>query len=585
MKHTISIAIVGRSNSGKSTFVSTMIANEYLGTLLYKDNTQGKTKLNTQYYLYNDCESTTFEIILNDDVLDFYLVYFNNSQDKNFSIDIDTTIDIDATKKKIIKDFSPLLVDIKNINNCEDIDSLSEVLNKIIDDNYNNWLNLELKDIIEISEKYPTFRNLVKLLLVKTKASTIVQELIINYDLDYISIVDTKGFGDKTDLIEYEFPKVDISIFMVAEKLVDSDYIFMESAISDQINKIPTILCARGQKLRINEVEALFSSNKILEDFIYDYEDGFITDDTPATILKNNLIEKNIINVSDNNKSFTELFLTEKDIFRTVPYILKANERSGKNIVTEIYSNQSKKIYAILVKDILNSAINAKIKEEQSLQDLQNKLYNSNTNQQIKDSILPATHDYIVESSTSPILEDRKIQNEYFNTYVINKETFMSNIYNPIRGPRGGTTNSPYEYNYKRLARGSYVCLEKYFCDFQTNTNQHLTPKQIELLIRKVRRDICRYGGLFGYEDSYSSYIDYDKLITGYDEEKTLWEGSFRNLYYYPIIEQNLNKYNFDATYFKAPSVYYGVIRNVINNAINEVLGISDKDILELAKL
>lgn len=581
VKKSIDFAVIGRSNAGKSTLVSMLLEDNQLGDALYQNNEKGKTKLNTKYCLYNDSKDTRFEIKQNSRVVEFY-------SSTELNEDEDKTKQEKQVIKKIINDFKELFPEIKAMAE-HTIDDFLNSFNEMIKTNIEKWEKYELTKFLELSEKYPIIRNLIELVVVHTKASDIAKRLIKKFKLDFITIIDTKGFGDTTSLIEYEFPQVDVAIFMISDKYIDSDYNAMQSVILDQIKKIPTILCARGQKLRIKEVECICQNEDIVSCFDDEYADGFSDDTTPAATLKKYLIDNQIIQVkNDADKSMMELYLSDNDIFRTVSYILKNNEKSGKDIVTERVVENSKNIYSKLVEDILDRAINAKIKEDKSVNDLIEKLTTEDVSNSIRNAIMAIADKYIIQASISPVTNNKKDQYTYMGRSVINTDKFIDTVHRYIHGPRGGTTGY-YAYNYDRLAISSYVCLEKCFEKFQKQKNDYLDSAQIELIIRKVRRDICRYGKLAGVSQDYRAYIDYGKLCKAYDYEQSE-EGPWKEHFYewnyaYDNVRKEISEDSTNADLVKAQhaaSIYYGVIKRTVLNSINQVLNTMSQDVQDL---
>lgn len=581
VKKSIDFAIIGRSNAGKSTLVSMLLDDHQLGSTLYQNNEKGKTKLNTKYCLHSSLKETCFEIKQNLKIAQFYFI--SKSSD-----DEDKTKHESRVIKSIIDDFKKLFPEIKTMVEYT-MDDFLNSFGEIVKTNIEKWEKYELAKFFELSEEYPIIRNLIELVVVHTNASDIAKNLIKKFELEFISIIDTKGFGDTTSLIEYEFPQVDVALFMISDKYIDSDYKAMQGVILDQVKKIPTILCARGQKLRIEEIECICQDNDTVSCFDGAYADGFSDDTTPAATLKKYLIENQIIHVkNDARKSVMELYLSENDIFRTVPYILKDNEKSGRVIVTEREVENCKNIYTKLVENILDRAINAKIREDKSINDLIEKLNIDAISNSIGNDIMGLADEYITAASISPVTNNKKDQYTYMGRSVINTEKFIDTVHRYIHGPRGGTTGY-YAYNYDRLAISSYVCLEKCFEKFQKQENNHLDSAQIELIIRKVRRDICRYGKLAGASEDYKAYIDFDKLCKAYDQEESKdgpWKGNFYEWNYaYEKIRQEVRAEFTDANLNKAQhaaSIYYGVIRRTVLNSINQVLNTMTQDIQNL---
>lgn len=476
----------------------------------------------------------------------------------------------------------------KNLHESSLIDlpnNFNEIVKKYIDE----LSQRKLVEVLALSEQSPHLRDLIELIVVHTQASDIAKRIIDKNKLDYFSIIDTKGFGDATSLIHYEVPKADATIFMISDKYIDSDYKDMESTITDQVKKIPTILCARGQKLRENEINEINESNNVVSFFNENYADAFSEETTPAAKLKKYLKETGIIQTKTNSdKSMMELYLLDDDIFRTLPHILGKNEKTGKTIVTEHMCNNSKDIYCKIVEDILQRAVYAKIKEDESVQGLIEKMTNEKTSTEIRNYILSKCNKYIMQASISPVVNDKDLQRVYFDKTVQSVSKFIETVHRYIHGPQGGTTGH-YAYNYDRLAISSYVCLEKCFEELQRDGIPNLDFAQIELIIRKVRRDICRYGKLAGYQEGYTAYIDYDKLCLAYDKESDKagpWKGNF---YAWEYSYENVrNEINNNAIFGvdlgkaqHAASIYYGVINRTVSNAVNGLLSTMPQEIDE----
>ncbi|AIQ42924.1 GTPase [Paenibacillus sp. FSL R7-0297] len=579
MGKAIELAVLGRSNAGKSTLISVLLADIDLGNSLHQNNDKGKTKLNAKYCLYKECDNTTFEIKKNEKLLDYYL---------KSELNVDEVEEMGVALKKIEKNFADIIPEVKNLHESSLIDlpnNFNEIVKKYIDE----LSQRKLVEVLALSEQSPHLRDLIELIVVHTQASDIAKRIIDKNKLDYFSIIDTKGFGDATSLIHYEVPKADATIFMISDKYIDSDYKDMESTITDQVKKIPTILCARGQKLRENEINEINESNNVVSFFNENYADAFSEETTPAAKLKKYLKETGIIQTKTNSdKSMMELYLLDDDIFRTLPHILGKNEKTGKTIVTEHMCNNSKDIYCKIVEDILQRAVYAKIKEDESVQGLIEKMTNEKTSTEIRNYILSKCNKYIMQASISPVVNDKDLQRVYFDKTVQSVSKFIETVHRYIHGPQGGTTGH-YAYNYDRLAISSYVCLEKCFEELQRDGIPNLDFAQIELIIRKVRRDICRYGKLAGYQEGYTAYIDYDKLCLAYDKESDKagpWKGNF---YAWEYSYENVrNEINNNAIFGvdlgkaqHAASIYYGVINRTVSNAVNGLLSTMPQEIDE----
>lgn len=583
---TFKLAIVGRSNAGKSTLVAVLIADKKLGNSLYKGNEKGKTKLNTKYCLHKDEIETRFEIKQNKSLVEYYF------RDIDWLIDDDKNT-LDKALKKLKKDLNKIIPHINDISSELSWDELSSKVNQLVEIFLDSLRNLTLEELMELSEEKPILRNLIELVTVHTKASLAAQNMMKQYNCKVIEVIDTKGFGDKSELIEYEFPQIDAVIFMISDRYIDSDYITMKAVIKDQIRKVPTILCARTQKLRIQEIEEVMAADDIIE-CIEEFSDAFNSEDTPACILRRYLYESNILTKRSNcQKSIMELCFNEQDIFRSIPYIFKSGEKSGRLIVTDDIVDKSQAIYDKVIIDIISKAISAKIQEDTAVNDLIQKLSTADDLNKITQSMIYKCEKYIIEASTAVGINE-SLQRMYFGKMVKSLAKFINTIHRYIHGPRGGTTGY-YAYNYDRLAIASYVCLEKGFEDMLNNGVEYLKPIEIELITRKVRRDICKYGKLAGQSEEYIAYIDYNRLCRAYDierygnEKENPWKGNFENYEYaYPKIREEIDSSSriyCKSTEFKhACSIYYGVIHRTVVDAINEVLGAMPNEIYQFVE-
>jgi GTPase SAR1 family protein len=582
------LAVIGRSNAGKSTLVSVLLSDKSLGNSLYEGNEKGKTKLNTEYYLHTDVLETSFQIKQNENLVNYYI-----EKDSAEPSSEEDSKNFNKLHKKLKNNLASLIPDINFIPEDINLEELCNRVNHLVKIYLDKLNSCPLEQLLSLSEEKPILRDLIELVTVHTKASPIAETLIKKNSCETISIIDTKGFGDTSDLINYEFPKVDAVIFMISDKYIQSDYKAMEEAIQDQINKIPTIICARGQKLRIEEMGEIIESDNSIS-ALEDYSDTFSQENSPACILKNHLYQNNILKERDNaHKSIMELYLHKDDIFRTIPCILNQGEKSGKQIVTPEVAQSSKNFYDEVVADIINKAMEAKIKEDTAVERLIEKL-SGNVKTTISQSMLSKCHNYIMEACICVGLNTSDSQRTYFGKTVQSIEKFTSTIHRYIHGPRGGTTGY-YAYNYDRLAISSYVCLEKGFENMFREGIDSLDFAELELITRKVRRDICKYGKLAGVSENYIAYIDYSRLCKAYDVEKNgnktenPWNGNFENYNYaYPVvrdaIDNNNNVYNKSIEFKHAASIYYGVIRRTVADAINDVLGAMPNEISDFVQ-
>lgn len=597
------VAIIGRSNSGKSTFISSFLDDQMLANSLHENNEKGKTKLNTQYCIRKDTVDTTFELQQNEQIIEFYI----NSDSLENTDDLDKLDEQNLMPEKVLekikRDFGKIIPDVKNIATSISIDDTAFELNEII----KNYLlsdkikSLSLNELNDLSEKTPIIRNIIQLVIVHTTASLSASSILDGFadsEFDELGIIDTKGFGDSDELIEYDLPKADAVILMVADTYVDSDYVSMKDAISNWVNQYPIIICARDNAVNPNKFREILACDDIschVREFKEKYGRIFKNKRSSAYKLQSVLYKESIIREKKNDeKSVMELYLTKgdtnDDLFRSLPYVFQKDEPYDEFDISEDQANDSKKLFDEVVSDILVVIMNAKIEENRAVAKLIDKLSSDETNNEVRSSILKIINPLILSAATAPSTSSQK-EYQFFNISVRNRETFIANVHRQVHGPRGGTTGY-YAYNYKRLARGSFVCLDDGFVEFLKSNIPHLNSIERELIARKVRRDICRYGKLSG-EEGYMSFIDFNRLSTAYGVERygdlneNPWRGHFEDYgWSYPCVREYLNKtiINYNSDFIHAASIYYGVIQRVISNAITDTLRVNISDMNNFAK-
>ncbi|MCW3792904.1 GTPase domain-containing protein [Paenibacillus sp. LS1] len=547
------VCVIGRSNSGKSTLVSVLMEDINLAQQLHENNVKGKTKLNTEFVISNKEGSSTFELIINERFID--------------------SLSANDVTEQFIKEYTDIIPDLSNLD-CSS-DDLIENIKKIIFNRINELKKESLSKVFSYSENNPKLRNIIEKLVVYAKASNYAQKLLNSNTIEQLRVMDTKGFGDETDLIDYEIPVVDAVIYMISDKLVDHDYKIVRSVISDQLKQIPVILCARGQNgIRIEEIEEIINSDDICKEF-KEYCNDFNIAGTAAHDVKNCLYrDKILFHKSDNSKSLMEKFLGE-NLFMQLPTIVKEGAKSGKKLFQKSDVEDSKIIFTHIVVDIFKSLINAKIREEKAVENVISKV--STKADETFDSMYSIFKKYILEASLC-LGYARSEQYKYYYHAVRSPEFFVENVHRAIIGPRGGNSGY-YAYNYDRIAIGSHSCLELGFEEILEKGFGDWSYDEIELIIRKVRRNVCRFGKLSGYSEDYRAFLSYDRVVGGYKEEKDKnWKQHFTDdTYHYPYIKESIEKdtylKNSPVSLIHAISIYWGVLSRIVEKALRDVIG------------
>jgi len=221
------VGFMGKSTVGKSRMISTCIADKEIAKFIHADNVKGKSKTNVVYKINTEIDDSYQLIPKTSFLRNSFLVKKNDNGDSIFDIDTFT------------KDFA----EISQENDFEGIEKFKDIfINKKNSEELTEWIKNYIKKILgklsdspeiqncktitdeilyyyRLFEKHLSYNNLFDI-HVELKASDKFKLVLLDYSLDSITLIDTRGIFDSPDIIKRSFTKYspDINIFIFDEK-------------------------------------------------------------------------------------------------------------------------------------------------------------------------------------------------------------------------------------------------------------------------------------------------------------------------------------------------------------------------------
>lgn len=197
MKNNLIISIIGRSGSGKTTFICNLL-EEKVGTILKEiasENEEGQTKIKTRYHI-GYCNHTKISKI------EFY----------------------EKIKKEKLIDYG------FDNNIIEKIDDSDEDLLVI----YVNNAKIDIKEFYKKYINNKKMRDIIKSIDLELPARKEIEEIIRNNGLENITIIDTRGEGDgiRFDIERYEKSLLDTTNKDKVFEILAAERGIIESSIS-----------------------------------------------------------------------------------------------------------------------------------------------------------------------------------------------------------------------------------------------------------------------------------------------------------------------------------------------------------------
>lgn len=564
--NTFTIGIIGRSMSGKSTFIAHFIEDSNLKEILTNPNIKGKTKVDCEFHIQEDNKKVAVKIEVSD--IDSVITYYKEADTALFKKDctsIQDNLGIDI--RGAIREIERVKKSDEKITENEEL--ISKIIN-LIEEKLNEK---EPKEILVITEQCKELRNFIRKIIIEVAPSILGRSMLKDKKCKKLVLIDTKGYGDNNPLAIYSLPKMDALLCMVRDNYADEDYTTMINTVGNHLKQVPVVVCAISDKLSIKQIEQIIKHKKS-----YSYVSAFRKIENKFSNANEagwrfKLTLKEYISRKGYQEAIMEKLLGEENRFRELPYLHHKNDTYEGKVISDKAILKNEQIYDSVARDIVDKLIDAKRKEEDLIQNLRQKINNSTTQQQITSTIELMISKEINAFLQSILDENKTDQDKYIKTRFMSIEFFKKYIHQKIVGERGGTAKY---YNYSRLSNASYACIENAF--EKLNEAKYLklmgiNELELEIFIRQIRR---KYSS-FRLDSTLRGevFTDKDTVIKGYNQAKGKWNQNGIDYFYNKTYHLRSVAGHFsitDSEILHALSIYYLALKEITDIFISVMI-------------